>query len=167
LRWTSDAVDEDVFETSKLLSPDPARSTREWQMLREHLAGSSDFRRRISDGLVHREMPLFWRIDDARCLEGIVDLALFNQDAAKGLILDWKTNRVAPEKIDNLRAKYRAQIAAYWQAVTQLTDANIDAGIYSTSTGQFIVYAQDELAREWTRLAALPPSELVTAVAVD
>jgi ATP-dependent exoDNAse (exonuclease V) beta subunit len=71
--------------------------------------------------LTHPEMPSLWRIDDVGCLEGIVDLALFDPAARKWLILGWKTNRIAPDKIDNLRAQYRPQIAAYWQAVTQMT----------------------------------------------
>jgi hypothetical protein len=77
--------------------------------------------------------------------------------------LDWKTNRIAPDKacpersrwIDNLRALYRPQIAAYWKAVTEMTGLSVAAGIYSTSTGQF-EYDPDELAAEWERLTNLP-----------
>jgi ATP-dependent exoDNAse (exonuclease V) beta subunit len=168
LPFTSDGDSAaEVFERSKLLSPDPARSKREWQMLRDHLASSTDFRRRISADLTHREMPFFWKIDDSKCLEGIVDLALFNHDASKALLLDWKTNRIAPDKIDNLRARYRAQMAAYWQAVTQLTGASIDAGIYSTSTGQFLAYELDELATEWERLRTLPLNDLARELESD
>jgi hypothetical protein len=48
----------------------------------------------------------------------------------------------------NLRALYRPQIAAYWKAVTEMTGLSVAAGIYSTSTGQFIEYHSDELATE-------------------
>jgi ATP-dependent exoDNAse (exonuclease V) beta subunit len=168
LPWNSEMNSwEEIFETSKSLSPEPARSQREWEMLRAHLAESSNLLVGFADGLVHQEMPFLWRIDATKCLEGIVDLAFFEGDGGKGLILDWKTNRIAPEKIDSLREKYRAQIASYWQAVTQLTGASIDAGIFSTSTGQFVIYDRAELAREWDRLAALPMTELEAAVAAD
>jgi len=33
-----------------------------------------------------------------------------------------------------------------------MTGLNIAAGIYSTSTGQFIEYDSDELASEWERI---------------
>jgi hypothetical protein len=119
--------------------------------------------------LVHPEMPFYWRMDEETCLEGVVDLAFFDRTARKWLILDWKTNRVPREKIDILRAQYRPQIAAYWKAVTQMTSNafGVDAGIYSTSTGQFIRYDQDELAREWERLKTLPPENIATEIAVD
>ena len=118
LPWNSEMNSwEKIFEASKSLSPEPARSQREWEMLRTHLADASNFRHSFANALVHQEMPFLWRIDETKCLEGIVDLALFDGAAGKGLILDWKTNRTAPKKIDNLRDKYRPQIASYWRAM--------------------------------------------------
>ncbi len=154
-----------IFAASVVSSPDPARSKREWEMLKKHLASSGDFRRRITATIVHPEMPFFWRMNESKCLEGIVDLALFNGD--KALILDWKTNRITPDKIDNLRALYRPQIAAYWKAVTEMTPNafGVAAGIYSTSTGQFIDYDSDELAREWERLRNLTQLGLTAELA--
>src|SRR5436309_11778391 len=96
-------------------------------------------------------MPFFWRIN-RKCLEGIVDLALFNQTANEIFILDWKTNRIAAEKIDILRDLYRPQMAAYWQAISSLTNARVTAAIYSTSTGQLLIYDADELSTDWQRL---------------
>jgi hypothetical protein len=168
LDWNANAIDgDDTFQTSNLLSPDPARSKREWQMLREHLAGGSDFRRRLSAELVHSEMPFFWKIDGSKCLEGIVDLAFFDQAARKWLILDWKTNRVSADKIDQLRAQYRPQIAAYWKAVSQMTGVSVEAGIYSTATGQLVLYEQHELRREWERLQTLPEATLLAELASE
>ena len=151
------------------MSPDMARSTREWRLLQNHLSSSSDFRRRLIDQqfLVHAEMPFYWRIAEQVCLEGIIDLALFDSTAQKWLIIDWKTNRVSRDKIDNLRTQYRSQISAYWKAVTQMTGASVDAGIYSTSTGLFIGYDPDDLGREWERLRTLPPEKIATEIAVD
>ena len=44
---------------------------------------------------------------------------------------------------------------AYWQAVTQLSGAAVDAAIYSTTLGQLISYERDELIAEWERLQSL------------
>src|SRR5438094_702853 len=67
-------------------------------------------------------------------------------------ILDWKTNRIERNEIGKLRADYRPQIAAYWKAVTEMTKQQVGGGIFSTATGQLIVYDQTELANEWKRL---------------
>jgi ATP-dependent exoDNAse (exonuclease V) beta subunit len=104
--------------------------------------------------LVRTEMPFFWKIngasrDGGKCLEGIVDLVLFNQKANEVFILDWKTNRIATDKIDILKELYRPQMAAYWRAISSLTNALVNAAIYSTATGEFFVYHRDELTREW------------------
>jgi hypothetical protein len=48
-----------------------------------------------------------------------------------------------------------------------MTGASVDAGIYSTATGQFIGYDPDELAREWEKLSTLPPENIATEIAVD
>jgi hypothetical protein len=80
---------------------------------------------------------------------------LFNQKANEVFILDWKTNRIAADKIDILKEIYRPQMAAYWQAISSLTNALVSAAIYSTATGEFLVYGRDELTREWERLSDL------------
>jgi hypothetical protein len=87
---------------------------------------------------------------------------LFQADAKKVFILDWKTNRIAPDKIDSLRARYRPQMAAYWKAIQDMTNHSTKAAIYSTATGRLIAYDQDELAKEWDRLRELPPNEFAT-----
>jgi ATP-dependent exoDNAse (exonuclease V) beta subunit len=105
--------------------------------------------------LAHPEMSFFWRIDDSACLEGSVDLALVDQAAGKWLVLDWKTDRVAPDEIDNLRVQYLPQLAAYWKAIAEMTGLSVKAGIYSTATGRFVFYDDDELTKEWERLKTL------------
>ena len=169
ISWNNSADSwETIFEKSRATSPDATRSAREWHLLRNHLASAEDFRRRFSEGqfLAHTEMPFFWRWDERRCLEGIVDLALFDRER-KWLLVDWKTDRVASDKIDILRGRYRPQLAAYWQAVGEMTQMEVEAAIYSTSTGAFLLYKQEELRREWTRLKALPPDRLTEEVAGD
>jgi len=77
---------------------------------------------------------------------------LFRPDEKEWFILDWKTNRIEPNEIDKLRADYRPQIAAYWKAVTEMTKQQVGGGIFSTATGQLIIFDQTELAKEWQRL---------------
>jgi ATP-dependent helicase/nuclease subunit A len=169
LRWNNGSDGwNDLFQAHRKLSPDPARSLREWKLLLNHLSGADDFRKFAGDELItHSELPFLWRLDQGRCLEGVVDLAFFDPAARKCLILDWKTNRVTREQIDILRTQYRSQIAAYWKAVTHMTEASVDAGIYSTATGQFIGYDPDELVREWERLKTLSPENIASEIAAD
>jgi len=112
-------------------------------------------------------MPLFWRMHERGCLEGIVDLALFQPAERSWFILDWKTNRVERHEVDKLRASYRPQVAAYWKAVAEMTRQPVSAAIYSTATGQFVAYDPDELAREWERLSSLTEDELAGEIRKD
>src|SRR5256714_12185022 len=100
-------------------------------------------------------MPYFLNPNSSgnKSMEGIVDLALFNQKANEVFILDWKTNRIAAEKIDILRDLYRPQMAAYWQAISSLTNARVTAAIYSTATGHLLIYDASGLATEWQWLS--------------
>jgi ATP-dependent exoDNAse (exonuclease V) beta subunit len=109
-------------------------------------------------------MPFLWRVSERTCLEGVIDLALIDQTRSKWVILDWKTNRIAVDQIDELRAQYRPQIAAYSEAIARMTGMAVEAGIYSTSTGKFIAYDRAELAQEWQRLKNLSVKELADAV---
>ncbi|MEP7014801.1 MAG: UvrD-helicase domain-containing protein [Verrucomicrobiota bacterium] len=183
--WSADASSwDEIFAAAHGNSPDMARSAREWKLLREKISNLSDFASHFANGgtsIVHTEMPFFWRMDGPssprrvfdrtgeRCLEGIVDFALFEPEKKKWLILDWKTNRITPDKIDILRAQYRPQIAAYWKAVTEMTPnaSGVEVGIYFTSTGQFVVYDADELAGEWERLRNLPQSDVAAEIVAN
>jgi hypothetical protein len=114
-------------------------------------------------------MPFFWRINGpsrngVKSLEGIIDVAFFNQKANEVFILDWKTNRIAAGQIEILKETYRPQMAAYWQAICSLTNALVSAAIYSTATGEFLMYEPEELAREWERVRDLPHDGLAAAI---
>jgi ATP-dependent exoDNAse (exonuclease V) beta subunit len=157
LTWRSEAKYwQEVFEGNVGASPDTARSKREWELLQKQIESSDDLAAQLRDcEIIRQEMPFFWRIDDpsptgAKCLEGIVDLALFNRKEV--FILDWKTNRIDADKIDILRDLYRPQMAAYWKAVSRLTSRSVKAAIYSTATGRLVVYTDEELGEEWQRL---------------
>jgi hypothetical protein len=165
--WHADpAVWDQIFEATRADSLDKARSAREWRALRQQISGLSDLPTRFANGapIVHAEMPFFWRLNDRQCLEGVVDLALFESAEKKWFILDWKTNEITPDKIDKLRVHYRPQIAAYWKAVTEMTGAPVDAGIYSTSTGGFLLYDRDELGDEWGRLRGLQEPDFAAQI---
>jgi ATP-dependent exoDNAse (exonuclease V) beta subunit len=160
--WSESKKWKETFEHNLAASPDLARSKREWQLLLKQIELAEGLGRPLRDvDLVRQEMPFFWRIDERKCLEGIIDLALFQADARKCFILDWKTNRLEPGQVDKLRIYYRPQIAAYWKAVAEMTKRPVRAGIYSTSTGQLLVYRENELAAEWERLKNLPGDDLV------
>jgi len=117
--------------------------------------------------MVHTEMPFLWRMNNSGCLEGVVDLALFESVAKKWFIVDWKTNEITPGKIEKLRAHYLPQIAAYWKAIREMTGMEVEAAIYSTCTAAFLLYKPQELLAEWERLKVLSPRELAAQIAVD
>ena len=153
---------DEVFTAHHANSPDPARSAREWHLLRKRVSGYSAFVPAWTnrDPIVRTEMPFFWKMDGDRCLEGIIDLAFFDPTTNEWLIVDWKTNRVARDKIDILRVTYRPQLAAYCQAVERTTGHKVRAAIYSTATGEFVRYEPREVAAEWARLQRLSAETL-------
>jgi ATP-dependent helicase/nuclease subunit A len=154
VEWLSDAKRwDEIFERNVPASPDVARSKREWQLLQKQIESSDGLASRLRDAnLIRQEMSFFWKTN-GKSLEGIVDLGLFNEKEV--FILDWKTNRIAADKIDFLRDLYRPQMAAYWQAISNLTHARVSAAIYSTATGHLVTYSPDELATEWSHLGKL------------
>jgi ATP-dependent exoDNAse (exonuclease V) beta subunit len=161
-----------VFEEHRELSPDRARSLREWKLLLEHLAGVADFRKLAgNESITHAEMPFLWRADSprsgARCFEGVIDLALFDPVARKCLILDWKTDRVPPDSTDTLHDRYLPQLAAYWKAVCEMTKMQVTAAIYSTAAGALVRYETEELEKEWKRLERLPADDFEATINVD
>ena len=46
-----------------------------------------------------------------------------------------------------------------------MTKRPVGAGIYSTSTGQLLVYSENELGAEWERLKNLPANNLAGEIA--
>jgi hypothetical protein len=61
--------------------------------------------------------------------------------------------------------EYRPQVAAYWKAVMEMTKHPVSAGIYSTATGELIVYSEDQLAEQWDRLKNLRLDDLESEIA--
>jgi ATP-dependent exoDNAse (exonuclease V) beta subunit len=167
ISWHEKTSWKQTFDEHQITSPAPKRSEGEWCLFLRCLKNNPDFSEILTrtESVACQEMPFFWRMDEHRCLEGIVDLAVFDPGKKEWYILDWKTNRITVDKIDILRAQCRPQIAAYWKAVAEMTGAPINAGIYSTSTGEFVVYGSDQLSAEWERLRNLPPENLTAEIA--
>ena len=115
----------------------------------------------------HAEFPFAWSMNKQGAIEGVIDLLLIDEAAGKCLLLDWKTNRIAKGGEEALRAHYRPQIAAYWKAVREITRLEVEAGLYSTSTGKLLMFKASDLETEWARLAQLPPNQLRMEVAPE
>ena len=100
-------------------------------------------------------------------LEGLIDSIMINRIFGQCLLLDWKTNDVSPSDIEIFRESYRPQLAAYWKAVTEITDLEVEAGLFSTALGRLLLYSAEELQMEWRRLEQLPPAELENEIRPD
>lgn len=150
-----------AFEANISDSPEPARSKREWKLLFKYVSEHPVF----FAGNIFTEMPFFWRIDKEKCLEGLIDVALFHSDKKRWFVLDWKTNRIERDELENLRVEYQPQMAAYWKAVAEMTQRPVSVGIYSTALGELIAYGQNQLAEEWERLKNLRPDNLRSEIA--
>ena len=150
-----------AFEANLSNSPEPARSKREWKLLIKYASEHPEF----FAANIFAEMPFFWRMNEHKSLEGLIDVALLQPEEKKWFVLDWKTNRIERDDLENLRVEYRPQIAAYWKAVTEMTKRPVSAGIYSTATGDLIVYSENQLAEEWERLRNLRLDDLASEIA--
>ena len=157
--WRSDADAWDaIFEDALPDSPDAALSKREWTLLREQLTNGSDLARLLTapGAIVHAEMPFLWAMSERECLEGIIDLAIFDPASESWLILDWKTNRTTAADLPKLHAHYLPQLSAYWKAVSEMLGAPVAAGLYSTATAAWLPYESESLSDAWQNLRREP-----------
>ncbi len=165
--WRQEARDwESLFQSALPHASDPERAVAEWALFRQHVSSAQDFRKQLggSEIVARSEIPFLLPLGQKAALEGIIDLALFDAAAGRALIVDWKTNRVAGKSAAALRESYKAQIAAYWKALTEITGLRVEGGLYATSTGEFLLYPDGALAAEWSRLEGLPRGGLAAAV---
>ena len=169
LDWQAEpAMWEEIFEETLHLSPDASLSGQEWKRLRDQLSGETELARilRKPGVIAHAEMPFLWAMNERECLEGIIDLAIFDPVKGTWLILDWKTNRPAETGPDGLRAHYLPQLSAYWRAVSQMLGAPVSAGLYATATAQWMPYESSALEAAWHSLAA-HPARIASALAEE
>lgn len=154
LDWTAGHPDWDAaFQSALADSPDPARSHREWALLREQLTNGSELAAFLCapHAITQAEIPFLWAMSERECLDGIIDLAVFDP-AGRWWILDWKTNRVPSGGLPALRAHYLPQLSAYWKAASAMLHLPIHAGLYSTATGQWLPCDTAELTAAWEKL---------------
>lgn len=141
LPWRRGEADrQTAFDREVQLSPDAQRSLDEWELLRAHLRSGTPFAQRLlaPDAVMHTELPFLQALDEKICVEGIIDLAVWDTAAERWFLLDWKTNRVSPGKVSDLKAQYQSQIIAYADALASLTGRPVEAGIYSTALGEWM-----------------------------
>jgi ATP-dependent exoDNAse (exonuclease V) beta subunit len=123
------------LEAALKSAPQPERARKECEILRE----SELAQWLATPGLiVHRELP-FLAPETGRCVEGVIDLAVYSPADGRWHVIDWKTNRATSGELVEI---YRGQIEAYVDAVRKLLGATVEGGLYLTATG------------EWTRLGA-------------
>ncbi len=159
LPWNESAAAWDrTFEQALVHSPEPARSQAEWTRLRTHLTSPTPLAQWLTrpGAVAHVEMPFLWAMSEGECLEGIIDLAVFDPGAREWLILDWKTNRVTVSQLPGLCAQYQPQLAAYWKALSAMLGMPVQAALYSSTTGTWLPYDPDALAKTWNELSGNP-----------
>ncbi len=165
--WRADpAAWDSLFGEALGDSPEAELFTTEWTQLRDQLAGNSELARLLrKPGLIaHAEMPFLWAMNERECLEGIIDLAIFDPATGAWLILDWKTNRPTDGGAQSLHDHYRPQLSAYWRAVSQMLGAPVSAGLYSTAFARWLPYESDALAAAWSSLEN-QPAKIANALA--
>ncbi|MBN1267950.1 MAG: PD-(D/E)XK nuclease family protein, partial [Kiritimatiellae bacterium] len=123
---------EPVFRAALPDCPMPGRAEREWKLF-----VASDLAKRLTNPklVIQPEMPFLWKKADAECLEGFMDLAVFDPSENEWLVIDWKTNI----ETKDLRNIYAGQINAYLEALKGLTGLDASGGLYATATGEWIV----------------------------
>jgi ATP-dependent exoDNAse (exonuclease V) beta subunit len=158
---------EKLFAALLIAAPAPDNAAKDWNGIRDNLFRATPLAPYLDapTATFHSEFPFGWRLNERAVVEGFIDLLVIDHGTERCLLLDWKTNRIKPRGEEQLRDRYRPQIAAYWKAVREITNYEVKAGIFATATGQFCEYSADELEAEWERLRALPPDQLSSVAA--
>ncbi len=145
-----------AFDSLQPGSPQPERSLTEWELFRKAWKDSPIASFLAKTGAtVRTEHPFLWHRDASNCVEGVIDLLVHDPEGRRCLLVDWKTNRITRGEESRLLERYRPQMAAYREAIRRLTGNEVTTALYATATGSFLLYQEQELEREWERLAAL------------
>lgn len=170
LDWKSgiDAA-QNLFDEQLSASPDAKSAVKDWQASRDNLFNNLMIASFLKSDQTrfHREYPFSWRRNDRSVLEGFIDLLMIDAKNGRGLLVDWKTNRISPADEEQFRSRYRPQLTAYWKAISAITQLQVEAALFSTALGCLLPYRSDELQDEWQRLEKLPPSDLDDAIQPD
>jgi ATP-dependent exoDNAse (exonuclease V) beta subunit len=156
LPWNSPETQwEQAFAQLLPASPDAARSVKEWKLFRGSWRKTALAELLGQEGTIaHTEYPFLWRMNEKRCLEGVIDLLLVNPAAKRALLVDWKTNAIGLSDKAELQQEYRPQLAAYWRAVHKFTGCRVVPALYATALGALLVYSEEEMTTEWQRLGS-------------
>lgn len=132
---------QEVYQQRLEVSPDPARSVREWELL----LGSEFFQSLRQPALIHRaEVPLLWQKSADLVVEGVADLAVWHEPSDTWRLIDWKTNRLSGsvrEGLAHLEEEYEPQLQAYldaWRAFFPQAK-RFEGWLYATQLGQGIM----------------------------
>jgi len=158
-----------LFEKELPVSPDARAALKDWNATRRNLFTDATIARFLEsdETLYQAEFPFSWRRNNRSVLEGLIDSIMINRKAGKCLLVDWKTNDVSASDVEIFRRTYRAQLAAYWKAVTEITGLEVEAGLFSTALGRLLLYSTEELQAEWRRLEQLSPTQLENEIIPD
>jgi ATP-dependent exoDNAse (exonuclease V) beta subunit len=155
LNWKTNPTSwQQNFESALPRSPDPDRSIIEWPLFVDAAKTRNEWRRDCT--VLRAEMPFLWRLNDSECIEGVIDLAVYDSTAKSWWIVDWKTNRIEPRQASWLKTIYEPQLAAYRAALRAITNAPVQAAIYSTVLGEWMAYDESLLDARWAKLAGSP-----------
>ena len=136
-RWEGppEAWNKQFAEAAKR-SPEPERAAREWALfVKSDLAAWMAEPGRV----IHREIPFLLLEAEDKCLEGVMDLAVYTPSEQSWRVVDWKTNRGPGEA--ELAEIYRGQIEAYARALEKLCGvekAKVCGSLYLTATGKSV-----------------------------
>jgi ATP-dependent exoDNAse (exonuclease V) beta subunit len=160
---------QELFVKQLPSSPDAESAIKDWNATRRNLFSDASIARFLAsdETLFHTEFAFSWRRNDRSVLEGLIDSIMINRKAGRCLLLDWKTNDVSSGEAEIFRARYRPQLTAYWKAVGEITCLDVEAGLFSTTLGSFLLYSAEELQTEWHRLEQLPPVQLEGEIRPD
>ena len=123
------------FSEARANAPDRSRAAKEWKLfLDSPLAAWLG----QPGQLVQVEWPFLCPDADGRCLEGVMDLAVFSPGDNVWHVIDWKTNRVGPGGATSVVDIYREQISAYVDALRGMLSADVKGSLYLTQTGEWI-----------------------------
>jgi ATP-dependent helicase/nuclease subunit A len=168
VRWREGLSSVDrLFRELHARAPDRKRAAIEWKCVREGLfAGEIGQRLAAANAHARAEFPFSWRVAQNTVLEGVIDLLLIEENETRCLLVDWKTNDISASETELLRVRYRPQLAAYWKAVSEITQIEVIAGLFSTALGRLLLYETSELEEEWRRLEKLPPNRITEETSI-
>lgn len=128
---------QDCLESRIETCPDPCRGRREFERF-----ARSGFIISLSKGAkeFRTEVPFIYNDGSDSCLEGVMDLVVWDGVARDWTVVDWKTNLIQQAAITDLAAYYRPQLLAYTEAIRALGGKaghppTVRAYLYSTVAG--------------------------------